>query len=45
MKQLLHLLVLVCILTGTTSLFAQDFNIQLRGTLDYPGQTLANICG
>ncbi len=23
----------------------QDFNIQLRGTLDYPGQTLANICG
>ncbi len=24
---------------------AQDFNVQLRATLDYPGQTLANIWG
>ena len=24
---------------------SQNFNFQLRGTVDYPGQTLANICG
>lgn len=26
-------------------LFAQNYNFQLRSTLDFPGQTLANICG
>lgn len=25
--------------------FAQDFNLQVRSTLEYPDQTLANICG
>lgn len=25
--------------------FAQNFNLQLRSTLEYPNQTLANICG
>jgi len=45
MKYLQILLVPVLFLTCTPILFAQDFNIQLRGTLDYPGQTLANICG
>ena len=45
MKQLSYLTALVCVLAGAPSLFAQNFNIQLRGTLDYPGQTLANICG
>jgi choice-of-anchor B domain-containing protein len=25
--------------------FAQNFNLQLRSSLEYPGQTLANICG
>lgn len=26
-------------------LFAQNFNLELRASLEYPGQTLANICG
>lgn len=25
--------------------FSQDFNLQLRSTMDFPGQTLANVCG
>ncbi len=45
MKQLLKLFVPVVLLIGALPLVAQDFNIQLRGTFDYPGQTLANICG
>jgi len=45
MKYLRMLLVPVMVLAGAQILLAQDFNIQLRGTLDYPGQTLANICG
>ncbi len=45
MKQLLKLFVPVVLVIGALPLVAQDFNIQLRGTLDYPGQTLANICG
>ncbi|MFN0014643.1 MAG: LVIVD repeat-containing protein, partial [Saprospiraceae bacterium] len=44
MKQQSFLPALAFVL-ASSSLFAQDFNIQLRGTLDYPGQTLANICG
>ncbi len=45
MKQVLKFIVLTSVLVGAVSLHAQDFNIQLRGTLEYPGQTLANICG
>ncbi len=32
---------LLCHLVGN----AQDFNFQLRATMDFPGQTLANCCG
>ncbi|MBL7775537.1 MAG: hypothetical protein JNK89_06010, partial [Saprospiraceae bacterium] len=38
-------LFLALLLAGAAPLSAQNFNLQLRGTLDYPGQTLANICG
>ena len=26
-------------------LFSQNYNMQLRSTMSFPGQTLANICG
>lgn len=45
MKQVFKFILLASVLVGTGSLHAQNFNIQLRGTLEYPGQTLANICG
>jgi len=45
MKLLRLLFAPVVFLISAQALFSQDFNIQLRGTLDYPGQTLANICG
>jgi len=45
MKLLPLLFAPVLLLASAQPLFSQDFNIQLRGTLDYPGQTLANICG
>lgn len=35
----------LALLLLTQPLSAQDYNVQLRGTLEYPGQTLANICG
>ncbi|TNE58728.1 MAG: choice-of-anchor B family protein [Bacteroidetes bacterium] len=45
MKHYLNLPLLVVFLASTTPLFSQDFNVQLRSTLEYPGQTLANISG
>lgn len=45
MKKLLRPAALILGLAAASPLFAQDYNIQPRGTLDYPGQTLANICG
>ncbi len=54
LKQNKHLHLMKWLFNGSVLLLAlvfggaaqgQDFNIQLRGTLDYPGQTLANICG
>lgn len=35
----------ILLLMGLQTVFAQDFNMQLRSTLEFPGQTLANICG
>ncbi|GAB4500249.1 MAG: hypothetical protein OHK0019_38390 [Saprospiraceae bacterium] len=32
-------------LLAASSVFGQNFNLQLRSSLEYPGQTLANICG
>jgi choice-of-anchor B domain-containing protein len=37
--------VALLVLHTAVSLFAQNFNYQLRSTLTFPGQTLANICG
>lgn len=45
MKKTLLPVALLLLLTPVSLLFAQDYHIQLRSTLDYPGQTLANICG
>lgn len=45
MKNLLCISVWSALLLTATTSFAQNFNLQLRSTLEYPGQTLANICG
>ncbi len=45
MKWLSHSSALLLTLAAAGSMQGQNFNIQLRATLDYPGQTLANICG
>lgn len=45
MKKLLLCFVLMILSISSSSLFAQDYNLQLRSTVDFPGQTLANICG
>ncbi len=33
------------LLLAAFPVFAQNFNLELRASLEYPGQTLANICG
>ncbi|MBK8557950.1 MAG: choice-of-anchor B family protein [Lewinellaceae bacterium] len=43
MKKLLFTLLTALALCGTA--IAQDFNVQLRSTMNFPGETLANICG
>lgn len=45
MKNLLPNILWSALLLATSSAFAQDLNIQLRSTMEFPGQTLANICG
>ena len=45
MKNLLRNFLAAVYLLTTSSLIAQNFNLELRSTLEYPGQTLANICG
>ncbi|MBK8922340.1 MAG: choice-of-anchor B family protein [Saprospirales bacterium] len=45
MKYVFYLPVLAFVCAGAVTAVGQDFNIQLRSTLDYPAQTLANICG
>ena len=45
MKQIPYLLAFIYVLVTPFSLFSQDFNIELRSTLSYPGQSLNNICG
>ncbi|MDX1912340.1 MAG: hypothetical protein SFV22_12680, partial [Saprospiraceae bacterium] len=39
-----HFFCAIFILAGQ-NLIAQNFNLQLRSTMDFPGQTLANVCG
>jgi len=45
MKNLLRNILWSALLLAASSAFAQDFNLQLRSTLEFPGQTLANIYG
>lgn len=45
MKDFFQSVMLAVALTLTLPLYAQNYNIQLRSTVDFPGQTLANICG
>ncbi|HRI59706.1 MAG TPA: choice-of-anchor B family protein [Saprospiraceae bacterium] len=45
MKNLLRNLLWSMLLLAASPVFAQNFNLQLRSSLEYPGQTLANICG
>lgn len=44
-KRFLFVYSILAMLAFSSLAQAQDYNIQLRGTLEYPGQTLANICG
>ncbi len=45
MKNLLKNALWSMLLLAASSIVAQDFNMQLRATMEFPGQTLANICG
>ncbi len=45
MKKLLLSALLPILFLSAHTLFAQNYNMQLRSTLDFPGQTLANVCG
>ncbi len=45
MKKLFKLSFAVAFLLTAQISFSQDFNFQLRATMDFPGQTLANVCG
>lgn len=45
MKNLLHYLLWSALCLAASPAFAQNFNLQFRSSLEYPGQTLANICG
>ncbi len=45
MKNLLQCLLWPVLCLAAGPVFSQDFNLQFRSTLEYPGQTLANICG
>ncbi|MEZ4968022.1 MAG: choice-of-anchor B family protein [Saprospiraceae bacterium] len=45
MKNVLSRMLWSALLLTTTHAFAQDFNLQFRASMEFPGQTLANICG
>ncbi|MBC7775276.1 MAG: choice-of-anchor B family protein, partial [Phycisphaerae bacterium] len=45
MKNLFKLSCAVAFLLTAKIAFSQDFNYQLRATMDFPGQVLANVCG
>ncbi len=45
MKNLFKLFLAVAFLCTAQLTYAQDFNFQLRATMNFPGQTLANVCG
>jgi choice-of-anchor B domain-containing protein len=39
------MLLLLALLSADAGLLAQDYNLTLRSTMDFPGQTLANVWG
>lgn len=45
MKKLLLITFLPVLVLSVNTLLAQNYNLQLRSTLDFPGQTLANVYG
>jgi choice-of-anchor B domain-containing protein len=45
MKNLFQITLWSALSLSASPLFAQNYNLQLRATMDFPGQTLANICG
>lgn len=45
MKKLAHYILALALMAFSWPVFAQDYNFQLRSTMTFPGQTLANICG
>ena len=45
MKKLLKNTLWSALLLAASSIVAQDFNLQLRATMEFPGQTLANVSG
>ncbi len=45
MKHLFKLLLCMGLAVAHSPAFAQNYNLQLRASLSFPGQTLANICG
>lgn len=45
MKNLVKLLLCVGLAFAQTPCFSQNYNLQHRASLTFPGQTLANICG
>ncbi len=45
MKKVLYCLLTFVVYTSAQTSFAQNFNLVSRATMDFPGQTLANICG
>lgn len=45
MKKLLFNGMLLILVISAHTLIAQNYNLQLRSTFDFPGQTLANVCG
>jgi choice-of-anchor B domain-containing protein len=45
MKKIQHLMLSLAFLLLHSTLFAQNSNLTLRSSMEWPGQTLANICG
>lgn len=45
MKNLIKFLLYAGLVCASCPAFSQNYNLQLRSTMTFPGQTLANICG
>jgi len=45
MKKLAIIFSWVVLLLTASNIFSQNYNLELRSTLEFPNQTLANVCG